>query len=52
MPILWRGFGPDPHLRREETNADILAMAKEGATIKKIVRSAGYNRGLARKVLR
>ena len=40
------------YLRREETNATILAMAKEGATIKKIARSAGYNRGLVRKVLR
>ena len=27
-------------------------MAKEGATIKKIARSAGYSRGLVRKVLR
>ena len=40
------------YLRREETNAAILAMAKEGATIKEIVRSAGYSRGLVRKVLR
>jgi transposase len=40
------------YLRREETNATILAMAKEGATIKEIVRSAGYSRGLVRKVLR
>lgn len=40
------------YLRREETNAAILAMAKEGATIKKIARSAGYSRGLVRKVLR
>jgi transposase len=36
------------YLRREETNAAILAMAKEGATIKEIVRGAGYSRGLAR----
>jgi transposase len=40
------------YLRREETNAAILAMAKEGATIKEIVRCTGYSRGLARKVLR
>ncbi len=40
------------YLRREETNAAILAIAKEGATIKEIVRSAGYSRGLVRKVLR
>ncbi len=40
------------HLRREETNADSLAMAKEGATIKENVRRAAYSRGLVRKVLR
>ncbi len=40
------------YLRREEANAAILAMAKEGSTIKEIVRSAGYSRGLVRKVLR
>ena len=40
------------YLRREDTNTAILAMAKEGATIKEIVRSAGYSRGLVRKVLR
>jgi hypothetical protein len=39
------------YLRREETNAAILAMAKNGATIKEIVRRTGYGRGLTRKVL-
>ena len=34
------------------TNSLILAMAKEGATIKGTVRRAGYGRGLVRKVLR
>jgi transposase len=38
--------------RREETNATILAMSKEGATIKQIVRRAGHSRGLVRKILR
>ena len=40
------------YLHREETNAAILAMAKDGATIKEIVRRTGYGRGLVRKVLR
>jgi transposase len=42
----------DGYLRREEINAAILATAKEGATIKEIVRRTGYSRGLTRKVLR
>ncbi len=37
------------YLRREETNAAILS--KGGATIKEIVRSTGFSRGLVRKVL-
>ena len=40
------------YLRREETNAAILAMAKDGRTVKEIVRRTGYSRGLIRKVLR
>ena len=40
------------YLRREETNAAILAMAKDGATIREIARRSGYSRGLTRKVLR
>jgi len=42
----------DGYLRREATNAAILAMSKEGATIKEIVRRAGYSRSLVRKILR
>ena len=40
------------YLRREDTNAVILGLAKDGVTIKEIVRRTGYSRGLARKVLR
>ena len=40
------------YLCREETNAAILAMSKEGAAIKEITRRTGYSRGLVRKVLR
>jgi transposase len=40
------------YLRREETNAAILELSKGGATIKQIVRSTGFSRGLVRKVLR
>ena len=40
------------YLRREETNLAILALAKEGAAIKEIVRRTGHSRGLVRKVLR
>jgi transposase len=40
------------YLRREETNAATLAMDKEGATIKEIVRRTRYSRGLVRRVLR
>jgi transposase len=40
------------YLRREETNAVVLALAQKGSTIKEIVRRTGYSRGLVRKILR
>ena len=40
------------YLRREETNAVILGSAKDGTTIKEIVRRPGHSRGVVRKVLR
>ncbi len=38
-------------VRREETNAAILAQSHSGASIKEIMRNAGHSQGLARKVL-
>lgn len=40
------------YLCREDANAVILGLAKEGVTIKEIVRRTGHSRGLVRKVLR
>ena len=40
------------YLRREETNAAIIALAKEGATIKAIARRTGHSRKLVRQVIR
>ena len=40
------------YLRREETNAAILALSKGGAPIKRIVRQTGYSRKLVRQVIR
>jgi len=40
------------YLRREETNAAILALSGRGVAIKEIVRRTGYSRGLVRKILR
>ena len=39
-------------LRREDANAAILAMHKDGVPIKEIVRRLGLSRGLVRKVIR
>ena len=39
-------------MRREDANAVILGLAKEGVTIKEIVRRTEHSRGLVRKVLR
>ncbi len=40
------------YLRREETNADIMALARQGVSIKRIVRETGHSRGLVRQVVR
>ena len=40
------------YLRREETNAAILALSKSGTPIKHIVRQTGYSRKLVRQVRR
>lgn len=39
-------------LHREDTNATILALSKDGIAIKEIVRRTGHSRGLVRRVLR
>lgn len=40
------------YLRREQENAAILGLAKDGTTIKEIVRRTGHSRGLVRRILR
>jgi transposase len=40
------------YLRREETNATILALSKSGAPIKQIARQTGHSRKLVRQVIR
>lgn len=40
------------YLHREETNAVILALSKDGVAIKEIVRRTGHSRGTVRRVLR
>ncbi|GAA3099288.1 hypothetical protein GCM10010520_50920 [Rhizobium viscosum] len=40
------------YLRREQANVAIMALSKDGMTIKEIVRRTGHSRGLVRQVLR
>jgi transposase len=40
------------YVRREEDNAAILRLAKDGLAIKQIVRQTGYSRGLVRRIVR
>jgi len=42
----------DGYLRREQTNATILALAKDGVPLKQIARQTGHSRGMVRQVVR
>ena len=42
----------DGYLRREETDATILAMSKSGTPVKQIARETGQSRRLVRQVIR
>lgn len=42
----------DGYLRREQTNATILALAKDGVPLKQIARQTGHSKGLVRQVVR
>lgn len=40
------------YLHREEANASVLTIAKDGASIKEIMRRTGHSRSLVRRILR
>jgi transposase len=40
------------YLRREEINSAVMALSKDGVSIKQIVRRTGHSRGLVRQIIR